>query len=130
MGRLLSPQNNGLSFLRHVGRHHPVREQVPEDLEGQVWTPVPVPESAEASRCPTAMREAKGPSRSASRAASQAGSRPATGMSQVSTSEEAAKRKHLMDLKKKLMSALQEVDSELAHTGDMGSKSRSSTRNQ
>merc|ERR1711939_651850 len=58
------------------------------------------------------------------------GSRPASQMSQQSSSEDAAKRKHLMDLKKKLMSALQEVDSELAHTGDMGSKSRSSTRNQ
>jgi len=44
-------------------------------------------------------------------------------MSQVSSGEEAAKRKHLMDLKKKLMSALQEVRSLSAFIANPNPKS-------
>merc|ERR1712023_86918 len=69
-----------------------------------------IPDSVDPSRAPTAMS-----SRPPTGRASQMGSRPPTGMSQASTgSQSAAKRKQLMDLKKKLMSALEEVDCELA----------------
>merc|ERR1712216_432800 len=79
-----------------------------------------LPESTDNSRCSTQMSQRD----NNSRAPSQMSSRPATQMSQGSVGE--AKKKHLQDLKKKLMSALEEVDTELAQTSNI---SRSSTRN-
>merc|ERR1711968_109196 len=74
-----------------------------------------LPDSAASSRCGTSMSQANAGSRPATGM-----SRPATGMSQASSgSQSGAKRKQLQDLKKKLMSALEEVDSELAQTGEL-----------
>merc|ERR1711871_983095 len=74
-----------------------------------------LPDSADPSRANSRMSQRDQPT--TSRPATQC-SRPATGMSQNSTkSVNAEKRKQLQDLKKKLMSALEEVDSELAETG-------------
>merc|ERR1712100_15350 len=80
-----------------------------------------MPDSAPNSRPGTGMSQA--PPKTAQ---SRASSRPASNAS-AATHE---KRQKLIDLKKKLMSALEEVDGELQATSDFGSKSRSSTRMQ
>merc|ERR1711988_1027262 len=87
-----------------------------------------LPDSAENSRAPTAMSQRGDEGKGGSRPATGM-SRPATGMSQASQMSQGtqAKRQQLIDLKKKLMNALAEVDDELAETRPLdGTKSRRS----
>merc|ERR1711998_297850 len=87
-----------------------------------------MPDSEANSRAGTSMSQRNdNPSRQTSRPGTQMSQNSQGSQNSNRTSASVAKRKHLQDLKKKLMSALEEVDCELDMTTDIGD-SRSSTR--